>query len=64
MDKWRQWRSYSCPTQELLAELIDEQNNQDDDEDEEVFEIKSMKNYVLAKSGFPLTYLGSLAVRL
>ena len=65
MDKWRQWRSYSCPTQELLAGLIEEQdNNQNDDDDDEVFEIKSMKNYVLAKSGFPLTYLGSLAVRL
>ena len=64
MDKWRQWRSYSCPTQELLAGLIEEQDNNQNDDDDEVFEIKSMKNYVLAKSGFPLTYLGSLAVRL
>ena len=64
MDKWRQWRSYSCPTQELLAGLIEEQDNNQNDDDDEVFEIKSMKNYVLAKSGFPLTYLGSLPVRI
>ena len=62
MDRWQKWRSYSCPTNDLLADLIQEQDNKDDD-DEEVFEVKSMKDYALARSGFPLTYLGSLPVR-
>ena len=55
MQNWNKWRSYSCPTNDVLTDLIQEQDNQDE-EDEDVFnEIKSVKDYVLAKSGYPLT---------
>ena len=27
MDRWQKWRSYSCPTNDLLADLIQEQDN-------------------------------------
>ena len=55
MQNWSKWRSYSCPTNDVLTDLIQEQDNQDE-EDEDVFnEIKSVKDYVLAKSGYPLT---------
>ena len=56
MQNWNKWRSYSCPTNDVLTDLIQQQDNQDEEEDEDVFnEIKSVKDYVLAKSGYPLT---------
>lgn len=73
LEKWSQWRhgrSYSCPTNDLLEELIQEQEREaedDDDDDtsshEDVFDSKdSPKDRNMSQAGYHLTYLGSLQV--
>lgn len=69
LNKWKLGRAYSCPTSDLLNELklSDDENDTSDEDQDEVFECKNKaksKDRIMADSGFPLTYLGSLEVTL
>lgn len=64
MSKWKLGRAYSCPTNDLLSEL---KISDDSDDSDEVFqsanqEMATRKDLIMARSGFQLTYLGSLQV--
>lgn len=64
MEKWKVGRTYSCPTHDLLSQLKLSDAEDSSEEDREVFSSapKCPKDLLMARTGYPLTYLGSLTI--